>query len=40
MTDSSGKFSPAVFKLFDKYVHGFISRRDFIDNASKLALRA
>jgi len=38
MTDSSEKFSPAVFKLFDKYVHGLISRRDFIDNASKLAV--
>jgi len=38
MTDSSEKFSPAVFKLFDNYVHGCISRRDFIDNASKLAV--
>jgi carboxymethylenebutenolidase len=38
MTDSSEKFSPAVFKLFDKYVHGLMSRRDFIDNASKLAI--
>ena len=25
---------PEVFKLFDKYVHGMISRRDFIDRAS------
>ena len=32
------KLTPAVFKLFDKYVHGLISRRDFIDNASKLAI--
>lgn len=38
MTCESGKFSPAVFKLFDKYVHGQISRRDFIDSASKLAI--
>jgi carboxymethylenebutenolidase len=32
------KFTPEVFRLFDKYVHGLISRRDFIDNASKLAI--
>jgi len=38
MSDNQEKFSPAVFKLFDKYVHGLISRRDFIDNASKLAV--
>lgn len=34
----SEKFSPEVFKLFDKYVHGAISRRDFIDRASALAI--
>jgi carboxymethylenebutenolidase len=28
------QFPPEVFKLFDKYVHGMISRRDFIDRAS------
>jgi carboxymethylenebutenolidase len=33
-TPESQKFSPEVFKLFDKYVHGLISRRDFIDRAS------
>ena len=38
MTKPPEKFSPAVFKLFDKYVHGQISRRDFIDSASKLAV--
>lgn len=32
------KFSPEVFQLFDKYVHGAISRRDFIDRASALAV--
>lgn len=32
------KFSPEVFRLFDRYVHGLISRRDFIDGASKLAV--
>jgi carboxymethylenebutenolidase len=28
-------FDPQVLKLFDKYVHGLISRRDFLDRASK-----
>lgn len=32
------KFSPEVFKLFDKYVHGAISRREFIDRASAFAV--
>jgi carboxymethylenebutenolidase len=32
------KFSPEVFQLFDKYVHGLISRRDFIDRSSSLAV--
>src|SRR5688572_10737320 len=32
------KFPPEVFQLFDKYVHGAISRRDFIDRASALAV--
>lgn len=31
-------FSPEVFRLFDKYVHGQISRRDFIDRAGALAV--
>ena len=34
----SPKFPPEVFKLFDQYVHGGISRRDFIDRASALAI--
>jgi carboxymethylenebutenolidase len=33
-----GKIPPEVFQLFDKYVHGAISRRDFIDRASALAV--
>jgi carboxymethylenebutenolidase len=37
-TDNPQKFSPEVFQLFDKYVHGAISRRDFIDRASALAV--
>jgi carboxymethylenebutenolidase len=32
------RFSPDVFRLFDKYVHGQISRRDFIDRAGALAV--
>jgi carboxymethylenebutenolidase len=35
---SPDKFPPEVFRLFDKYVHGAISRRDFIDRASALAV--
>jgi carboxymethylenebutenolidase len=32
------KIPPEVFQLFDKYVHGAISRRDFIDRASAFAV--
>jgi carboxymethylenebutenolidase len=32
------KFPPEVWKLFDKYVHGAISRRDFIDGAAAFAV--
>ena len=32
------RFPPEVFKLFDKYVHGAISRRDFIDRAGAYAV--
>jgi len=31
----SSDFDPEVLKLFDKYVHGQINRRDFIDGAAK-----
>jgi carboxymethylenebutenolidase len=31
-------FSPAVLKLFDKYVHGDISRREFLDRAAAFAV--
>ena len=30
-------FDPAVMKLFDQYVHGDISRRDFLSSASRYA---
>jgi len=31
-------FPPEVLKLFDGYVHGLISRRDFLDHAAKFAV--
>jgi len=31
-------FPPEVLKLFDGYVHGWISRRDFLDRAGKYAI--
>ncbi|HEY4367625.1 MAG TPA: dienelactone hydrolase family protein [Steroidobacteraceae bacterium] len=34
----SSDFDPEVLKLFDKYVHGQINRRDFIDGASRYAV--
>ena len=29
---------PEVFKLFDRYVHGFIDRRDFLESVSRFAV--
>lgn len=34
----AGDFPPEVLKLFDGYVHGSISRRDFLDRAAKFAV--
>jgi carboxymethylenebutenolidase len=31
-------FDPQVLNLFDRYVHGFITRREFLDSASKFAV--
>src|SRR5947209_274542 len=31
-------FPPEVLKLFDQYVHGRMSRRDFLDRAAKYAI--
>ena len=31
-------YPPEVLKLFDGYVHGWLSRRDFLDKASKYAV--
>ena len=33
-------YRPEVLQLFDKYVHGFITRRDFIDRAAAFTLSA
>ncbi|MFT3931016.1 MAG: dienelactone hydrolase family protein [Spongiibacteraceae bacterium] len=39
MTRKTAKdFDPQVLKLFDKYVHGQLSRRGFLDNAAKFAV--
>ena len=35
---TASDFPPEVLKLFDGYVHGFISRRDFLDRAAKFAV--
>lgn len=34
----AGDFPPEVMQLFDGYVHGALSRRDFLDRAGKYAL--
>jgi carboxymethylenebutenolidase len=34
----AGDFPPEVLKLFDGYIHGMISRRDFLDGAAKFAV--
>lgn len=36
----AGDFPPEVMKLFDGYVHGAISRRDFLERAGKFAVGA
>lgn len=38
MSNQNEKLTPEVFRLFDRYVHGQISRRDFIDRAGALAI--
>ncbi|HEY9447462.1 MAG TPA: dienelactone hydrolase family protein [Burkholderiales bacterium] len=35
---TAGDFPPEVLKLFDGYVHGMLSRRDFLDRAAKFAV--
>ena len=31
-------YPPEVLKLFDSYVHGWMSRRDFLDKAARYAV--
>lgn len=33
----AGDFHPEVMRLFDKYVHGLIDRRDFLSGATRFA---
>ena len=35
---TAADFDPEVLKLFDKYVHGAIDRRGFLDGAAKFAV--
>lgn len=35
---TAADFEPEVLKLFDKYVHGIIPRREFLKNAAKFAV--
>src|SRR5450631_594226 len=35
---TASDFHPEVLKLFDGYVHGWLSRRDFLDRAGKYAV--
>ncbi|MDH3734212.1 MAG: dienelactone hydrolase family protein [Gemmatimonadota bacterium] len=35
---SANEFPPEVLSLFDKYVHGFIDRRSFLEGAAKFAV--
>lgn len=37
---SDGKFDPRVMRLFDGYVHGQLSRRQFLDRATKITASA
>lgn len=37
---TAADFSPEVLKLFDQYVHGLLSRRGFLQSASKYAVGA
>lgn len=37
---TANDFNPEVLKLFDKYVHGIIPRRDFLKSAAKFAIGA
>jgi len=38
--NTAQNFDPEIFKLFDQYVHGVISRRDFLKSAGRFAVGA
>ncbi len=40
MRKTAKDFDPEVLKLFDQYVHGMITRRDFLKSASRFAVGA
>jgi carboxymethylenebutenolidase len=40
MRRTANDFDPEVLKLFDQYVHGIITRRDFLKSASRFAIGA
>jgi carboxymethylenebutenolidase len=35
---TANDFHPEILKLFDRYVHGMIDRRGFLDGAAKFAV--
>ena len=35
---TASEFDPELLRLFDRYVHGGISRRDFLDGAARFAV--
>ena len=35
---TASDFDPKLLNLFDRYVHGFITRREFLDSASRFAV--
>ena len=40
MERKAGDYAPEVLRLFDQYVHGLISRRDFLESAAKFSVAA
>ena len=37
MSEKAKKFHPEIFRFFDRYTHGFIDRREFLEGVSKFA---
>src|SRR5688572_31466048 len=38
MAEERKDFHPEVFRYFDRYTHGFIDRREFLEGVSKFAV--